>query len=399
MEGINKLYEIQERLIERTALTFHRYLYHQINWNNRLISVKGARGTGKTTMLLQRIKEHFRDSNKALYASLDNLWFANHSLFDLVDDHVSHGGTHIFLDEIHYYDNWQTAIKNLYDNYPDLHIVYSGSSMLKISEKEGDLSRRQISYTLHGLSFREYLTFEGKCDLPSFSLEDIHANHVELARQLGRQCVIQEAFDNYLTFGYYPFYRESLDGYKERLQQVVTQVLESDYPAIDDVMPSTIRKARQMLMILAEKPPQTPNISQLCAELETDRKQGLKMLFALERAGLLQLLEASGATLKNLSRPSKIYCENTNLMNALVGFADIGTVRECFFLNQLKQSHRVVYPQKGDFLVDGTYLYEIGGRKKSYEQIKDVPNSFLAVDNTLIGRFNRIPLWCFGFLY
>ena len=395
----NTLYEIQARLIENTSAAFHRYLYPHINWNNRLISVKGARGTGKTTMLLQRIKEYFSDSNKVLYASLDNLWFANHSLFDLVDYHVSHGGTHIFLDEIHYLDKWQTAIKNLYDNYPKLHIVYTGSSMLRISEKEGDLSRRQISYILPGLSFREYLVFEGKCDLHALSLEEIHANHVELARQLERQCVIQEEFDNYLTCGYYPFYQESLWEYKERLQQIVTQVLESDYPAIDDVMPSTTRKARQMLMILAERPPQTPNFSKLCAELETDRKQGLKMLYALERAGLLNLLDASGATLKNLSRPSKIYCENTNLMNALVGSADIGTVRECFFLNQLKQNHNIVYPPKGDFLVDGTYLYEIGGRKKSFEQIKDVPNSFIAVDNTPIGHFNRIPLWCFGFLY
>ena len=194
-------------------------------------------------------------------------------------------------------------------------------------------------------------------------------------------------------------FAEPGDGYEERLQQIVTQVLESDYPSIDDALPSTTRKIRKMLMILAETPPQTPNFSKLCVELETDYKQGMKMLYALDRARLLNLLEASTASLKNLSRPAKIYCENTNLMHALAPEADIGTIRECFFFNQLCAKHQIAYPAQGDFEVDGKYLYEIGGHKKSFNQIQNIPNSFLAVDNTEIGHGNHVPLWCFGFLY
>ncbi|MBQ9368052.1 MAG: AAA family ATPase [Victivallales bacterium] len=398
-QELQRIYESQERRLKSVETRFHRFLHSQINWNARLISIQGARGTGKTTMLLQRIKEMFPQPEQALYASLDNLWFANHSLLDLVDYHVMHGGTHLFLDEVHYLKEWQTTLKNLYDDYPQLSIVYTGSSLLKISKEGGDLSRRQVIYSLPGLSFREYLAFEQLVALPVLSLKEIHSEHVELARKVTTSCAVQRVFEQYLVKGYYPFYKEPGDGYEERLLQIVAQVLESDYPAIDDALPSTIHKARRMLMILADNPPQTPNITKLCLELETDRKQGLKMLYALERAGLLSLLEASGATLKNLSRPAKIYCENPNLMYALASEAPIGTIRECFFLNQLRSGHQVVYPSQGDFLVDGKYLYEIGGRKKSFSQIKDVPDSFLAVDNTEIGRGNRIPLWCFGFLY
>ncbi len=398
-QEVQGIYESQERRLKSVETRFHRFLYSRINWNARLISIQGARGTGKTTMLLQRIKEMFPQPEQVLYASLDNLWFANHSLFDLVDYHVMHGGTHLFLDEVHYLKEWQTTLKNLYDDYPQLSIVHTGSSLLKINKEGGDLSRRQVVYSLPGLSFREYLAFEQLVEAPVVSLEEIHSRHLELARTVTASCAVQRTFELYLAKGYYPFYKEPGDGYEERLLQIVAQVLESDYPAIDDVLPSTIRKARRMLMILAENPPQTPNITQLCLELEMDRKQGMKMLYALERAGLLNLLEASSATLKNLSRPAKIYCENPNLMHVLASEAAIGTIRECFFLNQLRVGHQVLYPSQGDFLVDGKYLYEIGGRKKSFSQIKDVPNSFLAVDNTEIGRGNRIPLWCFGFLY
>ena len=183
-QEIQRIYEIQERRLKSIGTTFHRFLFSQINWNARLISIQGARGTGKTTMLLQRIKESFSDPNQALYVSLDNLWFANHSLLDLVDYHVMHGGTHLFLDEVHYQKNWQTLLKNLYDDYPQLSLVYSGSSLLKISKDEGDLSRRQVVYNLPGLSFREYLAFEQICDYPVLSLEELHSKHVDLARKV-----------------------------------------------------------------------------------------------------------------------------------------------------------------------------------------------------------------------
>ena len=398
-QEVQRIFESQERRLKSIDSCFHRFLFSRINWKARLISIQGARGTGKTTMLLQRVKESFAQPGQALYASLDNLWFANHSLLDLVDYHVMHGGTHLFLDEVHYLKNWQTVLKNLYDDYPQLSIVYTGSCLLKLNKEGGDLSRRQVVYSLPGLSFREYLVFEQLAEFPVMPLEDIHSNHVELARKVSAACSVLRAFEQYLSRGYYPFYKEQGEGYEDQLLQVVAQVLENDYPAIDDVLPATIRKVRKMLMILAENPPQTPNFTRLCLELETDRKQGMKMLYALEMAGLLNLLDASGASLKNLSRPVKIYCENSNLMQVLTPDAAIGTIRECFFLNQLRVGHQVVYPAQGDFLVDGKFLYEIGGRKKSFAQIKDVPNSYLAVDDTEIGHGNRIPLWCFGFLY
>jgi len=397
--NIQMILASHERRLASVSSRFHRFLYSRLNWKSRLICLQGARGTGKTTMLLQRIKEAFPSSGNVLYASLDNLWFATHSLLDLVDYHVLHGGTHLFLDEIHYLPNWQTILKNIYDDYPSLSIVYTGSSLLKIDRKQGDLSRRQRVYSLPGLSLREYMVYEGIGNWPALSLEDLQQSHVELSREISAACKVQGVFEKYLSQGYYPFYKGNEDVYPDLLGAIVTQVLEGDYPAIEAVQPSTIRKARKMLMILAENPPQTPNFSRLCQELETDYKLGINMLFALERAGLLNLLEASGASLKNLSRPAKIYCENSNLMQALVPQPSIGTIRECFFLNQLRLDHKLVYPAQGDFLVDDTFLYEVGGHKKSFEQIKDMPNSFLAVDNTEIGHGNRIPLWCFGFLY
>ena len=206
-------------------------------------------------------------------------------------------------------------------------------------------------------------------------------------------------FDRYLTNGYYPFYREPGSGYEMRISQLVHQVLESDYPSIEDVSAATIRRARRMLRILSETPPQTLNLSALCRELETDRKMGYKMLLALERAGLLMLLSSKAESLKNMSRPDKIYCDNPNLMNALVPDSNVGTMRECFFFNQLRAAHLVTYPKEGDFLVDGKWLFEVGGEGKGFNQIKDIPDSFLAVDDTEVGRGARVPIWLFGFLY
>ena len=398
-ETFHEMLALSERRASHVPMALRRSLYGRINWENRLIALKGARGVGKTTLLLQHLRECLSGGAKALYVSLDNLWFSTHSLRDLVDFHVSRGGTALFLDEVHYMPEWQTTIKNLYDDYPELSIVYTGSSMLRISASQGDLSRRQVTYELRGLSFREFLLFEGICDAPALPLPELLDQHVALARQITSGTKILAHFDRYLTVGYYPFYLEPGDGYETRVRQMVNQILESDYPAIEEATPSTIRKVRRMLMLLSERPPQTPNLSALARELEIDRNHGLKMMYALERAGLLNLLEAEAASLKNLSRPEKIYCENPNLMHALVPSTDMGTLRECFALNQLRAAGRVTYPKQGDFLVDGSILFEVGGKGKTYGQIKDLPNSFLAVDNLEVGAGNRIPLWCLGFLY
>lgn len=400
MEGLDQILRIYSMRLQGTPEGFKRYLIDKIDWRDNLIAIKGAKGTGKTTMLLQHIKESFTDKDKALYLSLDNLWFETHSINDLIDYHYTHGGTHLFLDEVHYYPKWKTLIKNINDDYPGLHVVYTGSSMLKIDSGVADLSRRQLPYTLHGMSFREYLLYEGLAEMESISLDLLLRDHRRIAEDiLSNGMKILPAFGEYLRYGYYPFYKSVYSGFEIRLQQVVNHVLENDYPIIEGVEQSTIRKTKKMFMILAEQVPQTPNMSNLYNELETDRNQGLKMLYALEKAGLLALLSDKPKHIDKLSRPEKIFMDNSNLMYAYAMAPNIGTVRETFFLSQLAVDHSVTYPAKGDFLVDGKYLFEVGGRKKSFEQIKDVADSYLAVDDTEIGHHNRIPLWMFGLLY
>ena len=393
--------ETSRRRVRETSLDIKRFLAGEIDWRDRLICLKGARGTGKTTMLLQHIKECFADDpDTALYVSLDNLWFETHSLIDLADYHYKNGGTHIFCDEVHYLRDWQLIIKNLYDDYPNLHICYTGSSLLKIDAKSGDLSRRQIVYILPGLSFREYLHFEGLGVFERVTLEELIKNHIKFANELVGRIKVLKYFSKYLRSGYYPFYRDVYAGYEVRLSQTINQILESDYPALESINYSTVSKIKKMLYILAQSCPQTPNMSKLYRELETDRNQGIKMLSVLDRACLLNLFSDENATLKNMTRPYKIYCDNTNIMYALTEHIDTGTKRETFFLNQLKSAGNLLtYPSKGDFIVNGRYLFEIGGQHKSFDQIKDIPDSFLAIDDIEVGYGNKIPLWMFGMLY
>lgn len=396
---IEKIYRGYRRKLKETPLSFTRFLYEKINWNDRLIGIKGARGVGKTTLMLQYIKRNFEQTDHALYVSLDNLWFSTHSLDDLIEYHYTHGGTHLFLDEVHKFPQWQTKLKNLNDEYPDLYIVYTGSSMLEINVQQGDLSRRQMVYQLVGLSFREFLEFECGMKIPAYSLEELLKNHIAIATDVTGQVKILPLFEKYMRTGYYPFYKETYGGYDFRLQEVIRQVIESDLPAVEDIQYITTLKVKKLLMVLAERVPHTPKMNELYKELETNREQGLKMLYALERGGLLALLTTQMKNYKSFSRPDKIYLDNTNLMYALSSKADIGTLRETFFFNQLSVSHELLLPLQGDFYIDRHYLVEVGGRTKTFDQIKDVPDSFLAVDGTEVGHHNRIPLWMFGLLY
>jgi len=400
-EQINYLIQIFQRKLAATPMSFFRYLYPLIDWNDTLIGIKGPKGCGKSTLLLQHIKETFKgkELEKALYVSLDNLWFSTHDVIDVVDYHYTHGGTHLFIDEIHYYKHWQTLLKNISDDYPGLYVAYTGSSMLQMESSEGDLSRRLTMYEMRGLSFREFLEYEGGLQLPVITLETLLTDHVSIAMDVCSKTKILEQFKKYLEVGYYPFYKAVHHGYYQRLQNVANQVIEVDYPNIDDITISTIRKTKKLLMLLAERVPQLPKMNELYKELETDRNQGLKMLYALQRGGLLLLLSDHTKSLDNLSRPDKIYINNPTMMYALSPQIDTGTLRETFFMNQLSQGHEVRYPKAGDFLVDRKYLFEVGGKGKTFDQIKDVPDSYLAVDNLEIGYKNRIPLWMFGLLY
>ncbi|MCR4687802.1 MAG: AAA family ATPase [Lachnospiraceae bacterium] len=396
-----KMLDLSRKRVLDNEITTKRYLFDKIDWRDRLIYLSGSRGVGKTTLLMQHIKEDFGDNlDVALYVSLDNLWFETNSLAELADIHYKNGGTHLFVDEVHYLKNWQTLIKNLYDEYPKMKIVYTGSSILKIDSDSGDLSRRQVKYNLPGLSFREYLYLENILETDAVDLQTLLKNHTKIAESGFSNIPVLQYFNKYLLDGYYPFYKEIYAGYGQRLTQVINQILESDYPASEKINYSTVQKIKKMLYILAQSCPQTPKMSELYSQLETDRNQGLKMLYTLDSAKLLSILCSEKSSLKNMARPDKIYCDNTNIMYSLTNSINIGTKRETFFLNQLRSAgYEVKYPPYGDFVVDDKYLFEVGGRDKSFNQIKDIPDSYLAIDDVEIGRGNKIPLWMFGLLY
>lgn len=387
------------RRLQVVDTKFKRSLYSRINWNVRLIGIRGARGVGKTTMLLQRIKEAFPRFNEAMYVSLDNLWFNNNSLEDLVEYLYTHGVHNIFLDEVHKYPNWSALLKNFYDNYPDLNIVYTGSAMLAIDNSKVDLSRRQSLYTLKGLSFREYFEYEFGVKHEIIKFQDLLENHTTQAMRITSQCKILKQFEDYLKHGYYPYYKEVGEDYYQRVEEVINLVIESDMPVVADVTFSTIQKIKKLLMVITQNVPLEPNIAKLTAQLETTRDQCLKMLYLLDKADLLYLLTDKLKDYKHLNNPKKIYLNNTNLMYALSANVSEGNLRETFFANQLTSIGSVVMPRQGDFFIDDKYIFEVGGSSKTFAQIADLPNSYLAIDDIEIGNGNRIPLWMFGFLY
>ncbi len=396
---LQPLFDNYHRKLSKIDLRFKRYLYSKINWKARFIGIKGPRGVGKTTMLLQHILENYQDVDQTLYASLDDLWFASHSLMDLVDWAYQHGIMRLYLDEVHRYDQWSLNLKNIYDNYPDMSIVYTSSSLLIMDNAKVDLSRRQTLYTLNGMSLREFLIYEGLLTIDAIPFEDLLKNHVRYAMQITKSVKIAPLFEAYLQHGYYPFYRESIEDFPGRLRDTVTVVIESDLPAVEKISFETIQKVKRLLMIISERVPFEPNMSELWKQLATNNELGLRMLYALDKAQILGLLTSKTKNYKYLYKPDKIFLGNANLMHVLCPHVDKGNERETYFYNQLNVVANVKYPTQGDFLVSDKYLFEVGGCKKTFEQIADVPNSFLAVDDTEVGHGNRIPLWMFGFLY
>ena len=403
-DAFAELQDASDRMLRAAPHDFRRSLLDRIDWSERLVCVKGPRGVGKTTLLLQHIRDAFGPRPAtALYASLDDLWFADRRLKDLAVHLDSHGFTHLFLDEVHHLPDWSLQIKNLHDQFPSLHLVYSGSSLLDIDRAAADLSRRQAPYLLAPLSFREFLLLEGLPAPAPVPLPDLRARQADIAPDLAAARAprkIIPLFERYLLSGAYPFSRAVRSTFRERLRATAAQVLDVDWPKAEPVSPETIQRAKRMLVVLAASTPQHPNMAALWRELGTERNQGMKTLNALARAGLLALLPSRSASLKNLSRPEKIYCGDPNLMHALVPRPDPGTLRETFFLSQLAAAgHVLAYPPRGDFLVDDRHLFEVGGPGKTFRQIADAPDSHLALDSLEIGRANRIPLWLFGFLY
>lgn len=401
------LQEIQFRQLQNDYLhrvrevtqTHKRYLYNQINWDARLICIRGARGTGKTTMLLQYIKQHYPDLSKALYISLDSFRFQLFTLYDVAEYAYTHGIEALFIDEVHYAQHWGQVLKNVFDSFTGLKIVYTGSSMLQLDEAQTDLSRRQTVYDLQGFSFREYLLFKGLYEHEAVDLEYLLQHHTTLANEVTSVIKPLMYFNEYLSEGYYPFTLEARQDYLRRLEQLMILIIYQDIPRVEDISIQTLQKAQKLLMILATQVPLEPNISILCREIGATRDIVIKLLYLMEKAGLLMLVNKESNSYKTLSRPDKIYLNNGNQMYALTNMVNEGTMRETFFVNQLRQAHQVVLPIHGDYLVDNCQTFEVGGASKSFDQIKDVPNSYLALDEIEYGIGNTIPLYLFGFLY
>ena len=394
------IYQNYIRLLDATNTDYFRYLYKDIDWDNRLIGITGSRGTGKTTMILQHIKTLFVDRNKALYVSLDNIWFTKNSLSDLADRFHAFGGTHLFIDEVHRYPNWSIEIKNIYDSYPALHIAFTGSSILEIYKSNADLSRRAVSYHLSGLSFREFLNFELKMEFPTLTLDEILTNHQNIVSSVTSRIKVLPEFSKYLQYGYYPFYKEGIKSYNSRLQNIVNIILENDLPSVENVGYNTIIKIKKILMIISSLVPFSPNLSSLSSEIETNRASAIKYLGYLQKAGLIKMLQAQGAGMSLMNKPEKIYLDNTNIIYALSNSnVNKGNVRETFFANQCAVSHKITASKQGDFVVNDKFTFEIGGKNKTYAQIKDIENSYIAMDDIESGFGNKIPLWLFGFIY
>ena len=398
---IQDLYINSNRLVSLVPINYKRSLYYQLPWESRMVCIKGARGIGKTTLLLQRIRDTFSAGDaRALYVSLDELWFAENRLIELAEYHYTHGGKYLFLDEVHRYShqNWIQEIKNTYDRYPDLHIVFTGSSVLEIDQSQADLSRRCLFFTMNGMSFREYLAFEHGYKFDAITLDNLLENHVELATTITREVHVLEYFDKYLRYGYYPFYHELESGYEMALRQMVVNVVEQDIPNTQSVEPITLSRLKRLVALIAQTSPFTINISRLAHLLDCDRQIVYKLLLIAQKASLLNLLFKGRNIVQQLVKPEKVYLENTNLMYALANNVEKGTVRETYFTNQLIANHELSFTGEGDFLVDNKYTIEVGGRGKSFSQIKNMDNSFLVIDDIEIGHGNRIPLWMFGML-
>jgi predicted AAA+ superfamily ATPase len=404
---MEQLLETGNRLIRLVNRDFVRALYASIDWTNRLIEIKGARGVGKTTLMLQKAKNLQEHGEQVLYVSLDNAYFFRHQLIELADWYYKNGGKYLFIDEVHKYPqkenglDWSLEIKNIYDSYPDLFLVYSGSSILQLYKGAGDLSRRKVSYRLPGLSFREYLLLNGKLNIRPQSFGSILKNHGHLATEITEQVKIIPQFNDYIKFGYFPFYTEGRINYYQRINEVTNVVLETDIPSVTDINFETSLRLKRLLVLLTQSAPHTPNLSKLSNQLFiSDYRTLLKYLNYLAKAELINILSAKAIGNQIMNKPDKILLDNTNSMYAFSeNNLNMGTLRETFIFNQLKNNHTLTYPKKGDFMIDGKYTLEVGGQNKTNKQITDTENAYIAMDNIETGFGNRIPLWLFGFLY
>ena len=386
------LYQKFENLLLHTPAGFKRYLYDEISWKSRMIGIVGPRGVGKTTMMLQNIREN-SDKSNALYVSADDMYFAENNLMDLADKFYKNAGKSLYIDEIHKYPDWSRALKNMYDSFPGLQIIFTGSSVLDILKGSSDLSRRAIIYHMQGLSFREYLNYFHQHETAPYTLEQIVQNEVRLTA-IAHPLPL---FNDYLKRGYYPFGNE--DELAIRLGQIIVQTLENDIPQYANLSVGTSRKLKRLLSIIAESVPFKPNFSKIAELLGVSRNSLDDYFIYLEKAGMIGQLHSETGGLHGLGKVDKVYLDNPNLIFSLAGEkANIGNIRETFFFNQMRQKNTIAASANADFVV-GNYTFEIGGKNKQQSQIEKDGKSFIVKDDIEWGYLNVIPLWAFGFNY
>ncbi len=397
---MEELFSKSIKKIENINSDFKRFLINEINWERRLIGIKGARGTGKTTLVLQYISENFGITDEVLYVSLDNIYFSENKLVDLTDTFTKSGGKYLFLDEVHKYPDWSREIKNIYDDYPELKVVFTGSSILEIDKGEADLSRRAVIYELPVLSLREYITIKYGIETEVYLLSDILKNQNSIANQINKKIKPIKEFNKYNQNGAYPFFKEAELEYTNHLERIINLILETDLPASTSIDYSSIIKLKQLLFVISESVPFQPNISKLSIKIGVTRDTLIKYLFYLEKAHLISLLRSNTKGISRMAKPEKIFLNNSNLLYTLQpNLANTGTVRETFFQNQLSVKHKINLPKNGDFIVDDKYVFEIGGKSKTNKQIINIRDAYIVADNLEYGFKNKLPIWLFGFLY
>lgn len=379
-------------MLALTDTRYLRFLYEQINWSSRMIGIVGPRGVGKTTMLLQHIKLHL-PVDETLFVNADDIYFTEHHLLDMAEEFYQNGGKHLFIDEIHKYPEWSRELKLIYDYFPDLQIIFTGSSILDIYKGTADLSRRAVMHFLPGLSFREYLILAKGIRLPVYSLSDILADKVEFPA--GERPIA--LFKEYLANGYYPFFSDP--DYALRLRSIINMTVENDIPMYASMNIATTKKIRQLLYIISQSVPFKPNFTKLGQLIDIHRNQVNDLMFYLERAGIIAQLRNKTSGIRLLGKVEKTYLDNTNLVYALAeNKPEAGNVRETFFLSQMRVHNQVFASDKSDFEI-GDYTFEVGGKSKGQKQIEGIDNAFIVKDDIEFGYKNIIPLWHFGLNY
>ena len=395
------LYKKHRILISQTTTKIVREQMKSIDWEKQLVSIRGSRGVGKTTLMRQYIKQKYgANAGEALYCVMDNLYFTNHTLLDTAEQFHLMGGKHLFLDEVHKYPTWSKELKEIIDLWPDMKITFTGSSPLQILNADADLSRRVLSYEMFGLSFREYLRFYKHIELPVYSLDDVLTNADDICDEVCKVCHPQPLFEEYLRVGYYPFYDDDEQEYYSRIENVVSFIIDQEMTQFCGVDTAYTRKLKAMMLFLVNNVPYDVNIAKLSSYLELNKTTVLSYLSSMQRAELLHLLYADNKSVTKMQKPDKIYVQNPNMLCALSSNLNVGTLRECFVVNQLSVSHAIEYGKtQGDFLIDGQITVEVGGQDKSFNQIADIPNSYILADSMEFPIGKKLPLWIVGLLY